>query len=182
MNVKKPDGAEHYSSSAELERARFRARLRSLVPSGSESRVARAAGISQSGLRGALAHGNPGRDVLVKIAGALGVSVSWLATGSRDEVEEENARYCRAERPLSLSELAPDPVVLVRVMGSVTRLSAGASEAECVDAVLWALRIMNMVLGHELPADALPAEDYDPLADAVLRLLRASKSNPRKQG
>ena len=69
------------SASVQLERDRFIERLRSLIPKRGENQLAIRAGISPSGLRGALRNGNPGREMLVAIALATGVNVEWLATG-----------------------------------------------------------------------------------------------------
>lgn len=69
-------GYEH-----ELEREDFKERLRSIIPHRGENAFARRAGISPSGLRGALKNGNPGREMLNAIAREGGVSLEWLATG-----------------------------------------------------------------------------------------------------
>lgn len=81
MNVAESQNAQYAGCESELEREEFMARLRSMIPHRGETSFARRAGVSPSGLRGALKNGNPGREMLIAIAREAGVSVEWLATG-----------------------------------------------------------------------------------------------------
>lgn len=75
--------------SSELELGRhdgFAERLRSLADDrGSVSALAKAAGISQSGLQRYLNGGEPSRKALIAIALACNVSLDWLAMGRGDQ-------------------------------------------------------------------------------------------------
>lgn len=104
---------------AERDRASFIARLESLIPPRGETAFARQAGISPGGLRGAKKNGNPGREMLVRIARTADVSVEWLATGEgpmrRQGIDEKGenpgALHARAEqqqRREDLEQVAAD--------------------------------------------------------------------------
>ena len=66
---------------------------------GSVSALAKAAGISQSGIRRYFSGGEPSRPQLIALAKAAGVSVAWLATGDEPQqpatpsVEEAARQY-----------------------------------------------------------------------------------------
>ncbi len=70
------------SPARSLESSAFVERLRYLIGvAGSGSALAKAAGLSQSGFHRYLCGGEPSRRVLVALAKAADVDVSWLATG-----------------------------------------------------------------------------------------------------
>lgn len=116
----------------ELESAQFRNRLTAIVgEAGGQTSLARAAGVSLSGLQRYLAGSEPSRRNLVKIAQAAGVHVQWLATGegpvrpgerSVAVVEPEGGPV--AHRPAG--ELGEDFVLLPRYQ---VRAAAGAGGA-----------------------------------------------------
>lgn len=83
MKVESSDSPTLSSSKKELERDEaFIERLRSLAEShGSVNALAKAAGVSQSGLQRYLNGGEPSRKALIAIAVAGDVSLEWLATG-----------------------------------------------------------------------------------------------------
>lgn len=81
MNVTAHQNAQHAGFEPELEREDFKGRLRLIIPYRGENAFARRAGISPSGLRGALKNGNTGREMLIAIAREGRVSLEWLATG-----------------------------------------------------------------------------------------------------
>ena len=89
MNAVSDDDDVRSSSEVELERSKFRDRVRSLIPERGERAFARRAGISAGGLRGAMIKGNPGRELLIAIAREAGVSVEWLATGQGPRTPDE---------------------------------------------------------------------------------------------
>lgn len=64
----------------------FIERMKSLAEKiGSVNALARAAGLSQSGIRRYFDGGEPSRPQLIAIARAGGVSISWLVSGEEDE-------------------------------------------------------------------------------------------------
>lgn len=81
MYAQNDESSSRNSYGDELERQKFADRLKSLIPSRGERAFSAKAGISTSGLRGALKNGNPGREMMIAIARAAGVSLEWLATG-----------------------------------------------------------------------------------------------------
>ncbi|SES24197.1 Phage repressor protein C, contains Cro/C1-type HTH and peptisase s24 domains [Vreelandella subterranea] len=89
MKVESSDGSTLSSSKKELERDEaFIERLRSLAEyHGSVNALAKAAGVSQSGLQRYLNGGEPSRKALIAIALASDVSLGWLATGEGDKQE-----------------------------------------------------------------------------------------------
>jgi len=82
----------------------FIGRLRELASKvGSANALAKAAGISQSGIQRYLNGGEPSRKALVAIATAGGVSIDWLATGrgaSNDTAEDPSGMEDYAFVPL----------------------------------------------------------------------------------
>ena len=91
MKVESSDSPTLSSSKKELERDEaFIERLRSLAEAhGSVNALAKAAGVSQSGLQRYLNGGEPSRKALIAIAVAGGVSLEWLATGSGESAITE---------------------------------------------------------------------------------------------
>jgi len=76
------DNSADPAASHELDTKAFIARLRQLIAiAGSASALAKTAGLSQSGFHRYLSGGEPSRRILVALAKATGVSLSWLATG-----------------------------------------------------------------------------------------------------
>lgn len=121
-NLNAEDAGEAKSSSSESElereeRAQFMTRLRSLIPARGENAFARRAGISASGLRGALNKGNPGRAMLIAIAREAGVSVDWLAAGEGPRERAQGAlkpdKHGIPEPRLTAAQLAKLPTTLV---------------------------------------------------------------------
>lgn len=100
-NLKELDeDADSLSSSRDELESSFIARMRFCAGNvGSVSALAKAAGISQSGIRRYFSGGEPSRPQLIALAKAAGVSVAWLATGDEPQPpsssgDEEAARQC----------------------------------------------------------------------------------------
>ena len=117
MNAAESQNAQYAGCESELEREEFMARLRSMIPHRGETSFARRAGVSPSGLRGALKNGNPGREMLIAIAREAGVSVEWLATGEgpreRDPGDLKPDKHGIQEPRPTAAQLAKLPTTLV---------------------------------------------------------------------
>ena len=165
------------SSDADLERAAFIARLRSLIPERGENAFARRAGISPSGLRGALKSGNPGREMMLAIARTARVSVQWLATGQgeRDRREAGSAPATArdgAQTPAQSRTIEEEEVrIFFGVVSAVQRLEGRIPEpikAEVAVRMRHALAVMARDQDHQARLDQ---DDLDQLARIAQKLL-----------
>lgn len=177
MNAENNRKAKHSSYEPQLERANFIARLRSLAPSGSESDVARRAGISAGGLRGALAKGNPGRELIARVARSSGVTVGWLAAGEeprtpgeRQEIREEASDYgSRVE--MRVAWPVAEAVRSLSIQDEEERLAISETLVRVLDAI-----------GE--PSRVVAALDYTRLTAiaAAIQAFKLSQSSLRKPG
>ncbi|GEK71558.1 MULTISPECIES: XRE family transcriptional regulator [Halomonas] len=103
-NLKELDeGEDRLSSSRKELETSFIARMEFCARSvGSVSALAKAAGISQSGIRRYFTGGEPSRPQLIAIAKAAGVGVAWLAVGEEEE-QQAGTDYPKDE-PLETQE------------------------------------------------------------------------------
>jgi len=79
------------SSERELESSFIKRMEHCASKVGSVTALAKAAGISQSGIRRYFSGGEPSRPQLIAIAKAAGVPLGWLATGDTSSAEQEPA-------------------------------------------------------------------------------------------
>lgn len=177
MKATDESNAKLDSSETELERAEFIARLHSLIPERGENAFARRAGISPSGLRGALKSGNPGREMLLAIARAARVRVQWLATGEGEkEHREPSADHADApdgaRTPAQSRTIEEEDVrIFFGVVSAVQRLGGLIPEphkAEIAVRMRDALAVMARDQDHQARLDQ---DDLDQLARIARKLL-----------
>jgi hypothetical protein len=184
------------------EKAQFIARLGSLIPDRKENDFARRAGISPSGLRGALKHGNPVRTTLVGLSRAGNVNLAWLATGEgtpeRVKANGGNEEDMGGKAPViapgnahgkgtysrgSRNEEMPprrQAIGLMRRIFSALEVTGVAEEDDAfLDVADRTLQAINGLIERQGDEQVLTQEDYDALVRIVAKLRHPDQTGPK---
>ena len=164
MNVDGENGSEHSSSPQEVEC--FVKRLEELASDvGSASALARAAGISQSGLSRYLHGGEPTRPVLIAIARAAGVNLLWLMTGEppkrAGEANDNDGGSAQTASEHHEDEWLDVPLFNVRAGAGFGRLNHGESIRTYLKFRKYSLRRAGLPLGS-LAALQIEGDSMEP--------------------
>jgi hypothetical protein len=185
------DFSESSSFESEVEReerSRFVARLRSLIPEKGENSFARRAGISPSGLRGALKNGNPGRAMLLSIAREAGVRVEWLATGEGHRERDQGAEMpdkqgiqkpCAhvAPRQMEQADLLErfELREVFLISGAIKAIAADLSESDQLDLGARMMQALVAAASSDSDITRLNETDMQALASVVRKLVLPSQ-------